>query len=95
MLEADMITFLGTKMPRVNLPWEKMVKPIHLHGSGKNQRSLTTAQVIDICGYIVHFFFVLKFLFMSANELWFTLRIRLYISYVEWQGEYMLYVMSL
>ena len=63
-----MITFLGTKMPRVDLPLEKMVKPIHHHGSGKNQRSLTTAQVIDICGQRVNFF-VLKCLSMSANEL--------------------------
>ena len=64
-----MITFLGTKMPRVDLPLEKMVKPIHHHGSGKNQRSLTTAQVIGICGYGVHFLFVFKCLSMSANEL--------------------------
>ena len=51
-----MITFLGTKMPRVDLPLEKIVKPTHHHGSRENQRSLTTAQVIDICGYRVHFF---------------------------------------
>ena len=30
-----MITFLGTKMPRVDLPLEKMVKPIHHQSSGK------------------------------------------------------------
>ena len=41
MLEADMI--LSTKMPRVNIPLEKMVKPIYHHGSGENQRSLTIA----------------------------------------------------
>ena len=63
-----MVTFLGTKMPRVDQPLEKMVKPIHQHGSGKNQRSLTTAQVIDICRYRVHCF-VLKCLSMSTNEL--------------------------
>ena len=63
-----MITFLGTKMPRVDLPLEKIVKPIHHHSSGKNQRSLTTAQVIDICGYRVHVF-VLKCLSLTANEL--------------------------
>ena len=45
-----MITCLGTKMPRVDLPLEKMVKPINRHSSGKKQRSLTTAQVIDSCG---------------------------------------------
>ena len=88
MLEADMNTFLGTKMPRVDLPLEKMVKPVNHHGSGKNQRSLTTAQVIDICGHRVHFYFILKWLSMSAYELWFSIRIRFYVSNVEWQGEY-------
>ena len=68
MLKTDMITFLGTKMPRVDQPLEKTVKPIHHHGTGKKQRSLTTAQMIDICGYRVHFF-VLYCLSMSANEL--------------------------
>ena len=40
MLEADMITFLSTKIPKVDISLEKMVKPIHHHGSGENQRSL-------------------------------------------------------
>ena len=65
-----MITSLGTKMPRVDLPLEKMVKPIHHHGSGENQRRITNStQMIDICDYIVHYFFVLNCLSMSANEL--------------------------
>ena len=67
MLNADMITFLSTKMPRVDLPLEKMVKPIHRHGRGEKQKSLTTAYVIDICGCRVHLF-VLKCLSISAKE---------------------------
>ena len=56
MFKADIITFLGTKMPRVELPLENKVKQIHHQGSEKSQRSLITAQVIDICGYRVQFF---------------------------------------
>ena len=55
-----MITFLSTKMPKVDIPLEKIVKPIHHHGSGENQTSLLRLQG--------SFFFVLKCLSMSANE---------------------------
>jgi len=40
MLGADIITFLSTKMPKVDIPLKKIVKPIHHHGSGENQRSI-------------------------------------------------------
>ena len=54
-----MITFLSTKMPKVDIPLEKMVKLIHHHGSGENQRSLEYYSLGDQHLWLQSSFFVL------------------------------------
>ena len=38
----SIVTFLSTNMPRVGLPLEKMVKPVHSNGRGESQILLAT-----------------------------------------------------